>query len=198
MGRTSGQRLLGIVTLVTAAWATAAQPVAAPAGESGLDAVLNYRSYSPTFASAGQPGREQFELVRDAGFERVVYIAFSDSGNAFADEDVVVKGLGMDYLHVPVTWTNPEPGDFEVFAAYMRLEPEAKTLLHCQVNARASAFSFLYRVIYQDVPVARAKADMNTVWQPNATWRDFIFTVLERHGVSPDCAGCDWTPPEPG
>ncbi|MEQ8861640.1 MAG: protein tyrosine phosphatase family protein [Pseudomonadales bacterium] len=165
---------------------------------SDLSGVLNYRAYSPTFASAGQPTREQFALIRDAGFERVVYIAFSDGGQAIADEDVVVKGLGMRYLHIPVVWSDPLPEEFETFAAFMRQAPDAKTLLHCQVNARATAFSFLYRVIYEDVPVAEAKADMNTVWQPNQTWRDFIFAVLERHGRSPLCDGCDWTPSTAG
>jgi hypothetical protein len=52
-------------------------------------------------------------------------------------------------------------------------------------------------VIYEDVPVEQAKADMNTVWQPNAVWRDFIFAVLAEHGKSAECANCDWTPPPP-
>ncbi len=38
---------------------------------------------------------------------------------------------------------------------------------------------------------------MNTVWQPNAVWRDFIFEVLAQNGLSPECEGCDWTPPPP-
>jgi protein tyrosine phosphatase (PTP) superfamily phosphohydrolase (DUF442 family) len=163
-----------------------------------LTGVFNYRAYTSSFASAGQPTREQFTALRDAGFERVVYIAFSDSGKAIADEDVIVKDLGMSYLHVPVDWEAPEPADFDTFASYMRQNPDAKTLLHCQVNARATAFSFLYRVIYQEVPIAAAKADMNSVWQPNETWRDFIFTVLAQHDKSPQCEDCDWTPSEAG
>ena len=74
---------------------------------------------------------------------------------------------------------------------------DKKTLLHCQVNARATAFSFLYRVLYEEVPVAEAKADMNTVWQPNEVWRDFIFEVMEQSGADPNCEGCDWTLPPP-
>jgi len=163
-----------------------------------LTDVLNLRVYDASFASAGQPTREQFPAIRDAGFERVVYIAFSNSGKAIADEDVVVKALGMRYLQIPVAWDNPLPAEFETFAAFMQQDPGARTLLHCQVNARASAFSFLYRVIFDDVPMADAKADMNTVWQPNETWRDFIFAVLRAHGRSPDCSGCDWTPSESG
>lgn len=166
--------------------------------QSTLSDVLNLREYSDTFASSGQPTAEQFEAIRDAGYERVIYIAFTTNDNALANADQVVKGLGMDYLHIPVDWNNPTKRDFYAFADAMQRNPEQKTLLHCQVNARATAFSFLYRVVYEDVPVAEAKADMNSVWQPNETWRDLIFEVLADHDISPECEGCDWTPSQVG
>ena len=162
----------------------------ANAGE--LSDISNYREYSATFSSSGQPTKEQLELLKDDGFERIVYIAFSNNGNAFADEDVVVKELGMDYVHIPVIWDQPSTSDFYAFAGSMQREPDRKTLLHCQVNYRASAFSFLYRVLYADVPVADAKADMNSVWQPNETWQKLIFEILEENGKSPHCNGCSW------
>jgi hypothetical protein len=84
---------------------------------------------------------------------------------------------------------------FGAFASVMQKAPEQKTLLHCQVNFRASAFSFLYRVIYEGVPVGAAKADMNSVWQPSEPWRELIFEVLDQHGISPDCEGCNWDVP---
>jgi protein tyrosine phosphatase (PTP) superfamily phosphohydrolase (DUF442 family) len=159
-----------------------------------LKEVLNFRQYSENFASAGQPTAEQFQTLRDAGFERIVYIAFSDNRNAVPNADQLVKGLGMDYIHIPVDWNRPTALDFYAFADAMRRDPERKTLLHCQVNARATAFSFLYRVIYDGVPVAQAKQDMNSVWQPNETWRDFMFEVMAANNVDPQCEGCDWTP----
>ncbi|OGT74504.1 MAG: hypothetical protein A3H44_04090 [Gammaproteobacteria bacterium RIFCSPLOWO2_02_FULL_57_10] len=162
-----------------------------------MSEILNYREYSPTFASAGQPTREQLQIIRDSGYERVIYIAFSTVGPAIPEEDQLVKALGMDYLHIPVDFNNPTIRDFNAFADAMRREPDTKTLLHCQVNARATAFSFLYRVIYEDVPVAQAKADMNSVWQPNQVWKDFIFDVLAQNGKSAECESCDWTVPEP-
>ena len=162
-----------------------------------LAEITNFRQYSSTFASSGQPSREQFSTIAENGFERIVYIAFTNNQNALPDADLVVKGLGMEYMQVPVDFNNPLPSDFYAFADSMRRNTDKKTLLHCQVNARATAFSFLYRVIYADVPVAQAKADMNTVWQPNEVWRDFIFTVLAENAISPDCEDCDWTPPPP-
>ncbi len=157
-----------------------------------LSEISNFREYSPGFASSGQPTQEQLELLKSEGFERIIYIAFTDSGKAFANEDVIVKELGMDYVQIPVIWDKPSASDFYAFADVMQCYPDKKSLLHCQVNYRASAFSFLYRVLYQDVAVADAKADMNTVWQPDETWRDLIFSILEENGKSAQCDGCDW------
>ena len=38
----------------------------------------------------------------------------------------------------------------------------------------------------------QAKADMNSIWQPNETGRNLIFEVLADNGLSPDCEGCNW------
>lgn len=161
--------------------------------DSSLADIVNFRQYSSTFASSGQPSKEQFEAIAANGFERIVYIAFTNNMNALPDADQVVKGLGMEYMHIPVTWDNPLPSDFYAFADSLNRDKDKKTLLHCQVNARATAFSFLYRVIFEGVDMAEAKADMNTVWQPNETWRDFIIAVLAENDLSAECEGCDWT-----
>jgi len=161
-----------------------------------LEGISNYREYSDVYSSAGQPTSEQFQAIKDAGFERVIYIAFSNGRTAIANEDELVKELGMDYVHIPVVWDNPTKADFAQFVAAISTDPTRRTLLHCQVNFRASAFSFLYRVLHLNVPVAIAKTDMNTVWHPDETWRDFIFSVLDDHDVSPDCEGCSWEQPE--
>jgi len=158
-----------------------------------LSEITNYIEYSPSFSSAGQPGKEQIKLLRADGFERVIYIALTNTHGAIADEDVIVKELGMNYIQIPVIWDAPTQSDYYAFAAAMQQQPEQKTLLHCQFNYRASAFSFLYRVLHNDVAVGDAKADMNSIWQPNEVWTNLIIAVLEENGISPDCDVCDWT-----
>ncbi len=189
------KKILASLLLLTPLLASPA--IAVEEADPALAEIINFRQYSPVFASSGQPSREQFETIAENGFERIVYIAFTNNGNALADADQVIKGLGMEYMQVPVSFDNPLPDDFYAFSDSMQRNTGKKTLLHCQINARATAFSFLYRVIYEDVPVSVAKADMNTVWQPNEVWRDFIFNVMAENSVSPDCEGCDWTPPPP-
>lgn len=158
-----------------------------------LAEIRNYIEYSPTFSSAGQPTEEQLGAVKAAGFEKVIYIAFTNGRSSIASEDAIVKELGMDYVHIPVIWDAPTKSDYYAFASAMQQEPDRKTLLHCAANFRASAFSMLYRVLHEGVSVSDAKADMNKIWQPNETWKNLIFAVLEDNGLSADCDGCDWT-----
>ena len=186
---------IGLSVLAGFVFSSAVQALEEP--NPALAEIVNFRQYSATFASAGQPTREQFATIAENGFVRVVYIAFTNNPNALPDADQVVKGLGMEYMQVPVDFQNPLPDEFYAFADAMERNKQKKTLLHCQVNYRATAFSFLYRVIFEDVALAEAKADMNTVWQPNEVWRDFIFDVLTQNDINPNCEECDWTLPPP-
>jgi protein tyrosine phosphatase (PTP) superfamily phosphohydrolase (DUF442 family) len=159
---------------------------------SDLSEIINYREYSPQFSSSGQPTAEQLQAVSEAGFKRVIYLAFSDDHTAIESEDRTVKKLGMDYAHIPVDFENPTQEDFEDFAAVINRDKDKRTLLHCQINLRASTFSFLYRVIYGGVPMAVAKQDLDAIWVPDKVWYRFIVAILAQHGMSQECEECDW------
>ena len=163
-----------------------------PASAADLEDIVNYREYSPSLSSSGQPAQDAFEAIAEAGFERVVYLAFSDDVTAVPGEDRMLESLGIEFVHIPVVWESPTVSDFRAFAGAMQQEPDNKTLVHCQVNFRASTFSFLYRVLYLGVDIGEAKEDLNSVWVPDATWTGLVFKVLEENGVSPDCDTCLW------
>jgi protein tyrosine phosphatase (PTP) superfamily phosphohydrolase (DUF442 family) len=164
------------------------------AAAADLSDIPNYLEYTETFSSAGQPNQDQIQDAWVDGFERVIYLAFSDHGTSLEHEDRIAKELGMEYVNIPVNWGSPTASDFSLFASVMQSKSKKKTLVHCQANYRASAFSLLYRVIYEDVPVAVAKKDMNSVWIPNDVWTRLILEVLAQHGISSECEDCDWTP----
>jgi len=176
------KKLLGVVALVACTVAIAAD----------LSDASNYRQYSELLSSSGQPSHEQLEQAAAEGFARVVYLAFTDNDTAIEHEDRAVKKLGMDYVHIPVDFQNPTLEDFRAFATAMRPDNPVKTLVHCQVNFRASTFSFLYRVIYLDVPVLVAKEDLDGVWSANETWFRFLRATLSEYDMTHACAGCDW------
>lgn len=157
-----------------------------------LAEITSYREYSETLSSSGQPDEAQLHALKAAGFERVVFLAYSDSHGSIPNEDSQVEKLGMEFLHVPVDWEAPSKADFYLFAGAIERDSQKKTLIHCQVNFRASAFSFLYRVLYNDADMGDAKKGLDSVWVPNETWRTFIFSILEENGRSPHCDTCLW------
>lgn len=162
------------------------------AAAGGLKNIDHYLEYSPGFSSSGQPDKNQIKQLSENNFKRIIYLAFTDQSSSLANEDRIVKSLGMEFIHIPVDFDNPTLNDFNAFVAVMKSTPSTKTLLHCQINLRASTFSFLYRVIYRKVPMKAAKDDLDKIWEPNPVWFKFIKTVLENHGLSPDCDDCDW------
>jgi protein tyrosine phosphatase (PTP) superfamily phosphohydrolase (DUF442 family) len=177
------KRLATTLALLLVAWAIPAH---------SADDPVNYIAYSATLASSGQPTQQQLNQISASGVARVIYLAFGDHEGAIVNEDRLVRDLGMQFIHIPLVWEQPESRDFEVFAAALNQDATQKTLVHCQINWRASSFVFLYRVLHLGIPIDEAFLDMRSIWLPNKTWQDFIFQVLEANGVSPNCTLCDW------
>ena len=152
--------------------------------------IINYVAYSESLASSGQPTQAQLEAISRVGLERVIYLAFADHETSLSGEDRMVRDLGMQFVHIPVVWSAPTVADYELFAAVMRQSEGVNTLVHCQVNWRASSFVFLYRVIVLGVPMNDAVLALNSIWIPSDGWREFIVAVLKAHDLKPDCEFC--------
>jgi len=153
--------------------------------------ISNYRSYSARFASSGQPTIDDFKRLKDSGVGRVIYLAFNNNKSAIVDEDRVITELGMEYIHIPIDFNAPKLSQYNTFASIMKSDNK-KTLLHCQVNYRASTFSFLYRVIELNTPIEQAKADLDSVWELNPVWFNFMKSVLIHYSKDYQCEKCDW------
>ena len=139
-----------------------------------LTDIRNYLAISPTLATAGQPTAKQFEALAQAGYTVIINLALSTSDNAIPNEAELVKSLGMTHFHIPVVWEAPTPTDLEIFFKVMERNRDYKTLVHCALNMRVSAFVYLYRVLRLGVEESVARADLHRIWQPNPTWQAFI------------------------
>ena len=115
-----------------------------------------------------------------------------DQKNAVSNEDRLVIDHGMQFIYIPVEWNSPRKKDFYLFTNIMLNQPKVRTLLHCQANYRASVFSFLHRVINENINILEAKLTLNKIWKPNKVWKNFIFDILNENNISPFCKGCKW------
>ncbi len=159
----------------------AASPLAAD-DEIGLLELFNYYEYSGSLASSGQPTREQLPAVAAAGIEAVINLAPATEPMAYADEGERVQALQLDYVHIPVAWENPTRDDLDRFYAAMQRFSDKKVLVHCYANARASAFTYLWRVNKAQHDPAEAYATLRAIWDLNEgyeldnvpVWSSFI------------------------
>lgn len=145
------------------------------------DDIRNYREVDGTLLTSGQPTEAQLSSVAQSGVQVVINLAPHTSPSALKDEPASVAALGMEYVHIPVVFSAPAEADLLAFFAAMDASRARKVLVHCAANKRVTAFLGLYRVIKQGWSRDQAFALMHSVWQPDATWAQFIAAMLERH-----------------
>ena len=151
--------------------------------EDNFLSLLNRIDYSPALTTSGQPTEAELALIASAGYDRVIFLAFTNHPKAAAHEDDIARELGLQFIHIPVEWESPSPADFAVFAAVMQTFGSGRTLVHCEVNFRASVFGFLYQVLFEGADVDEAMSLMQSIWVPNDTWEAFIVRVMNDNGV---------------
>ena len=165
------------------AFATAACGQAPSSAAPGAPLGVNYVAATERLHTAGQPDAGTLAKLGEQGFELVVNLAPPGNQGAVPEEGKLVAEHGPTYVNIPVSWQQPTLDDFELFSAVMNGARDRKVLVHCQLNMRASAFTFLYRVIYEDVPPEEAMKALRAVWIPRDQWATFTADVLAKHNV---------------
>lgn len=134
---------------------------------------------SDQLVTAGQPTKAQFAEIAQAGFAVVVNLALPTSDNALPDEREIVESHGMTYYPIPVVWEAPTRENFEQFQTVLADYAQDRVFVHCAKNMRVSAFVYLHRRL-GGAAHSEAAADLAKIWQPNATWQQFIDATLAR------------------
>ncbi len=147
---------------------------------------VNHVVINDRLHTSGQPERAQLSSLATRGFEMVINLAPPTTQGAIATEGQLVAENGVTYINIPVDWRNPTYADFALFSGVLNQSGDRQVLVHCQVNKRASMFTFLYQVVHQQVPVDTAFEFVKQVWVPADQWVTFGKMVLERHQIDSD------------
>ena len=150
-----------------------------------LEESRNFHAISETLLTAGQIYPAQIPALQDEGIELVINLSVADPKRN-ADEAFAVMTAGINYVNIPVLWDNPTAAKLELFFDMMDARGKRITLVHCFANYRASAFTYLYRVLREGVPEEVAREDLLAVWddalfESNEVWREFMEATLAAH-----------------
>lgn len=142
--------------------------------DNNIEDISNFLQLSDRIATAGQPTIEQYPAIAAARYQVVINLALIDSPSALVDECAIAHNLGLEYIQIPVIWTEPALTDFQAFMNIMTKYSAQKIFVHCAANKRVSAFLYLYRQLVEGVDQATAHKDLTKIWIPNQIWQDFI------------------------
>ena len=136
--------------------------------------------------TSGQPTAEQLKGLQVAGYDMVINLAPPYTLGSIEDEGSLVAASGISYISIPVDWNYPKMSDFDLFSDILDQAGERHILVHCQVNRRASLFTFLYRVAHENADVDLAYENVTEIWSPEPHWLEFANSVMARHQIDFD------------
>ena len=143
----------------------------------------NFHQITPRIGTAGHPKPEDFQAIAAAGYQVVINLAMHNADDAIAEEGSLVSQAGMSYIHLPVPWEAPTADHLKTFIGLMDALADKKILVHCQVNARVSAFMLKY-LTFKGVPEAEATTPLMEKWKPQMDdkWQGFLALTQEDMG----------------
>jgi protein tyrosine phosphatase (PTP) superfamily phosphohydrolase (DUF442 family) len=147
-------------------------------------APANLVSWRTGLTSSAQPSAEWLGQVKENKYDLVVNLAPPQSHGSLMNEGGIVGSKGVPYVNIPVNFSNPTAEDFRLFTEVLKANRERNVFVHCQVNMRGTAFTFLYRVIHEGAGARETLAKLQSVWNPDPVWKRFIEETMKANGKS--------------
>ena len=130
--------------------------------------IENFCRYNEQIALSGLPKVEDFETIKNQGYEIIISLCMPSDSKTLKNEESILTGLGLTYMHIPVDFNAPTLKDYSTFSNLLDVFRGRKIWIHCTKNYRVSAFMYLYGGAYHD------KTLLHKFWEPNDTWKTFI------------------------
>jgi protein tyrosine phosphatase (PTP) superfamily phosphohydrolase (DUF442 family) len=141
---------------------------------------------SNRLTTSGQPSLAWLDGLKENGFEAVIYLAPATVQDAVREEPLTASRQGVVFVNIPIRWEEPTSRDFETFSAVLTALGERKTLVHCQLNYRASSLVFLHRTLVGGEDPGKAYESVARVWSPTGAWKRLLQDQLGRRGIAFD------------
>ena len=141
-----------------------------------IEQIYNYEPLTDQIGTSGQPTPQQFQDIASNGYRTVINLAMPDSDNALENEGNLVSRQGMAYVHLPVDFAQPTMQDLQQFCRLMQATEPSKVWVHCVVNARVSAFTYLYLRYVKGLPEQACRTGLLDKWTPEMddVWQQFL------------------------
>ena len=138
-----------------------------------IKSIKNYIKINNNISTAGVPTKKQIKLIAKKGFDVIINLAMHNKG-ALPKEDKIVSKNKMLYIHIPITWKNPELKRLKLFLKILQTlqNDNKKVFIHCIMNYRASVFIYQYKKTI--LKQKNIKLIAPKEFKPNKKWKKII------------------------
>lgn len=135
----------------------------------------NHVAITENTHTCGSINTKDIAALKSAGFQHIISLN-TDDLKVIQKERETVESLGMEFIHIPVSWEDPSIESLRQFFEQMESQENSRLLVHCELNWRVSVFMYLYRTLILKEEESLARKDVLQVWNPwkDQTWMAFI------------------------
>ena len=137
--------------------------------------VMNYHRIDDRLVTGGHFVDDGLSEIKSEGVTVVIDLR----DNPPKGQEKKLAEQGIEWINVPVEWDDPEAKDFKKFSNAMKAHQDDHVLVQCGANYRASAMTYLYRVIVDNVDEEEASDDLYAVWTPSKESEEWVEYIEE-------------------
>lgn len=132
--------------------------------------VMNYHRIDDRLVTGGHFVDDGLNDIKEEG----VMVVIDLRDNPPKGQKKKLAEQGIKWINVPVEWDDPETEDFKQFSKAMKAHQDDHVLVQCGANYRASAMTYLYRVVVENVDEEEASKDLYAVWTPSKESEEWV------------------------
>src|SRR5437867_8648557 len=125
------------------------------------EAIPRFQMIAPGLYRGGQPERVGFQYLKDNGIKTVINLRTEN------DEEVIVKELGMNYIHIPISikpWSEIPAAAIEQYFKVLGDRANYPIFFHCRRGAdRTGALAAIYRIVVQEWEPKKAYSEARQI-----------------------------------
>jgi len=134
---------------------------------------LNYIKVDDNISTSGLLTKKDIKNIAKKGFDVVINLSVDDD-RSLEDESKIVSKNEMVYIHIPISWTNPQVDRMNLFFHILDafIKENKKVFIHCMKNYRVSVFIYRYK---KDILKEKGvKLIAPKDYKPNKVWKKLL------------------------
>ncbi len=170
------------VVVIIAVAAMGVSIAAAQVKKSTVPGITNFAQVETTVACAGAVTPEAVAGIKKMGFASIINLRLeTEQGANIAAEAAAAKAAGINFVHLPLSGTAPDPAVADRFLKIITEPGNQPAMIHCASGNRAAAMWLIKRVLIDKWDNDRALEEAGQLGSISPVMKTFALDYIQAH-----------------